>query len=718
MEKGFCMKKKTTNFLICFFYIAFLLFINNVSFLKSFIFHYSNHSFSFFSICSLFSFVLFLVLMFSFNSEKISKRSFLYFLSIIIFYNIIANIFSHFSALGFLLLYLFLMISTYATQIVIKKKFEFSIVAFTSALLLCFFLFGILNLLSYAIYFIVFILCFDIIVILKNRKDKVELVGSGSIIFSILFVIAVLGGVGRYVHIWDEFSHWAFDAKVTIDNAKLTLYTGMNYSTYSVPPFLTLWQYFVSVFSGFSESNLYIGLSVFIFIYMMPMFLYIDKKKLGFLTIVLYVIVSYGFNFLFDGAYSYSILYADLAMGFLGTAALILYFYCKNENISDKYILPLILTCIGLIKLSGFVLSFTILLVVYLIDFLDIKNKKINILSFIKKYYVSIISISFGILIWYVCMHFSRGLNDYDFRLLPDSLEPNIGLKLNKEFLLKFFTALVNSFDDGIIFGFIKINLFPFLIIIMSSICYINKKVFRENYIKYNVSLIVSYIVFFILTALSLFVMFSVYEASELKSFGRYLNCYHLILFNYILFMFCYFVNNSFKYKKCFNIVLMIIIAFIPFSKLSFFCTDFNERYKTESLSNLRKNYFIDIINKTPDNSKIYVINQQDNDGMMTMWYARYYCYPRKINAHNGAINWKILTKSNEWDLQDWGLTFKSFKNHLEEYNFEYLYLYSITDEFVDGMSKEFNVNSDLIEDNKLFKINYINGTVQILPVL
>ena len=96
------------------------------------------------------------------------------------------------------------------------------------------------------------------------------------------------------------------------------------------------------------------------------------------------------------------------------------------------------------------------------------------------------------------------------------------------------------------------------------------------------------------LTALSLFVMFSVYEASELKSFGRYLNCYHLILFNYIVFMFCYFVNTDFRYKKYFNIILMIIIVFIPFAKLSYFFTDFSERYNTEFLSNLRKDYFID----------------------------------------------------------------------------------------------------------------------------
>lgn len=718
MEEGFCMMKKTTNIVSCLLSIIFLLFLNNIGNFKSFVFHYSNLSFSFFNISFIISTLLIISIFALYGSGRIYKKNFLYVFLIIIFYNIISNMFSHFNAFGFLLIYLFLMISTYATQLVIKKKFEFSIVAFTSILLLCLFLFGILNILMCAKYFIGLLFICSIFVIFKNKDKKIEFVNSGSIIFSILFVVAVLGGVGRYVHIWDEFSHWAFDAKVTIDNAKLTLYTGMNYSTNSVPPLLTLWHYFISLFNGgFNEPNLYIGLSIFIFIYMMPMFLYIDKKKIGFLTIVLYVIVSYGFNFLFDGAYSYSILYADLAMGFLGTAAFLLYFYCKSEKIDDRFILSIVLTCIGIIKLSGFVLSFTILLFIYLIDFLDVENKKLNIVRFIKKYCVSIICIAVIVLIWCICLRISSNLNDYNFRLLPVSLQSSISLKLNKDFLLKFFTAIVNSFDDGIIFGFIRISLFPFLIIVFTSICCINKKVFKDNYIKYNISFIVSYVVFFILTALSLFVMFSVYEAGELKSFGRYLNCYHLVMVNYVLFMFTYLIIKNSKYKNCLIITLLLVIMFIPFSKLSSFVTDYSVRYKTEQLSNSRKNNFIEINSKTPLNSKVYVINQQDIEDMMMMWYARYYCYPRKINAHNGAINWKILTKSNEWDLQDWGLTFKTLKKHLREYSFEYLYLFSITDEFIDGMSHEFNIDSELLKKNRLFKISIINNDVYLQSV-
>ncbi|MBP3920867.1 MAG: hypothetical protein J6D28_04805 [Bacilli bacterium] len=719
MEKGLCVMKKSTNFIFCCLSLVYLLCINNVNSFKSLIFGYTNSSFSIFNVCFLASLLIIIILMFLFNLKKISKKTFIYLISIIAFYNLLSNIFSHFNAFGFLLLYLFLVFSTYATQLVIKRKFEFSIVIFTSALLIVLYLFGILNILPFVKYLIISLIFFEIIIVIKNKSNsKFEFIDTSLIIFSILYAIAILGGVGRYIHIWDEFSHWAYDAKVTIDNAKITLYTGMNFSTYSLPPLLTLWHYFVSIFNGYSESNLYIGLSIFIFIYMMPTFMFINKKKLGLLTTILYVIAIYGFNYLFDGAYSYSILYADLAMGFLGTSALILYFYCKIENINNKYILPLILVCISLIKSSGFVLAFTILLLIYLIDFFDFKNRKLNLIKFIKKYCISILLICIILIIWYLCVNLSSDLNDYKFTLLPISLQSNIGLKLNKEFLLKFFTATVNSFDDGILFSFIRINLFPFLMILFACICYFNKKVFKDDYIKYNISFVFSYIIFFLLTALSLFVMFSIYEAGELKSFGRYLNCYHLMLVNYVLFMFAYLISKNHRYKNCFNIFLLTIIMFIPFIKLSSFCTDFASRYETESLSNSRKNAFHEIIKNVPEDSKVFVINQQDIDDMMTLWYARFYCYPRKVSAHNGAINWKILTKSNEWDLQDWGFTFDKFKKHLMEYKFEYLFLFSITDEFVDGMSKEFDIEPYVIENNKLFKISEVDSEIQVLPVI
>ena len=155
-------------------------------------------------------------------------------------------------------------------------------------------------------------------------------------------------------------------------------------------------------------------------------------------------------------------------------------------------------------------------------------------------------------------------------------------------------------------------------------------------------------------------------------------------------------------------------MLFIPFSKSMYFFTDFDERYHTQVLSNSRKDHFNEVISKTPEHSKIYVIDQKDEDSMMNLWYARYYCYPRKVSAHNMAINWKVLTKSNEWDLSDWGFTFETFREHLNEYKYEYLFLNTVTDEFVEGMSDEFNIDSSIIKNNRLFKIDTSNSDVKL----
>lgn len=699
--------KRNTNIIIFLLFLISLLCLNNINFFKGIIFKYSNYSFSLFNIRFLISFLIFLVLLVLFNFNKIDKKKFTYFASIILGYNILSNLFYNFDCFGFLLLYIFIIFGTYITQLAIKRNFEYSIVTFMSCLLLTLFVFGLLNILLYVKYLIILLIILGIAFFIKKRKQSnIDFYTKGLYIFSILFFVAVVGGIGRYVHIFDEFSHWAFDAKVTIDKAKITLYTGMNYNTYSYPPLLSVWHYFVSIFNkGYSEPNLYIGLSIIIFTYMMPMFMYIDRKKHNIFTIIIYIITVYSFNLLFDGAYSYTILYADLVMGFIGTAAVITHFYCKKENIDDKYIMIPLLSCISLVKSSGFVLVFTILFLFYLLEYLDIKNRKLNIKKFIKNYILSIVTVCIFLLVWIICVKLSSHLVKYNFSLMPDILKTDVVLKTNKEFLLKFFTNIIHSFDSTIIFTFIRLSLFALTVIIFGSIYYLNKKTENKNAGKVCASFICSYVAFFVLTALSVFVMLSVYEAGELNSFGRYINCYHLILINYILFMMSHNSLSNNKELKCFKNVIFVIFLLVPFSKMFFFITDFNDRYNTQLLSETRTNNYYDIISKTPSDSKIYIIDQKDENSMMNLWYARYYCYPRITNANNQAINWKILTKSNKEDLGNWGFTFSGLEKHLKEYNFEYLFINSITDEFFEGMNNEFDVKITDLENYRLFKI-------------
>ena len=123
------------------------------------------------------------------------------------------------------------------------------------------------------------------------------------------------------------------------------------------------------------------------------------------------------------------------------------------------------------------------------------------------------------------------------------------------------------------------------------------------------------------------------------------------------------------------------------------------------------------IINKyTKDDSKVFVIDQTDSDGIMAMWYARYYSFPRKINAASNAITWKILTKSNTDDLQDWGLNAQTFKEELYKYGFDYVFLYSSTDEYFE-VTKDYYDNFEKAKKSTLFSVAFDGDRLNLIPI-
>lgn len=680
-----------------------LFLINNITFFKSIIFFNQIKSIVFINADIILSFLVIMILWYK---KKALNKNLWFFLIIFIFIiQLLNNFFTYFNCYSFLLLYLYLVLISFSIYLKYKLEFEISIIIGVSAILLLFFFFGIANILNYSSLILVISIALSIYIMLKNKQNNLldlfqnKFYSKSFVIFSCLFLIAILGGVGRFIHIWDEYSHWAFDAKSTILLDKLNIYSDLNSSTRIYPPILTLWHYFISMFSTFSEQNLYIGLSLFNYIYLMPVFLYI--KKYNNFLIFLFTTVVYGVPFLFGGSYAYNILYADLPMGIVSGSILILYYLNKKNLMKIIPVLFLLFNILILIKPTGIVLAATILLLFFIEYFT--KEKRIDLLGFIKTWKLPIIGMIIILGIWMVIIYITNSKIDfYDFVLLPETLKTDISLKMNKSFLLNFFTNVINSIDSSIIYGIINISLFAFLIIVFSSLYTLNKTEKSSNILVQ----VLIYIIYFCLTAFSLFVMFSKYEAENLASFGRYLNSYHIAILLLLLVLLSQKIKNT-NHKKIYFILIIILINF-PVAKLLYFGTDFKERIQTEQKSLELQNTFKIINDRTSQNSRIYIINQEDKDTIMPLWYARYYVMPRFTNASSGAINWKIKTSSNEWDLQDWGFTLEKWVDHLIKYDFDYVFLYSVTDEFWKATENFYNEDINEIKQYKLFKIeNY-----------
>lgn len=701
--------KKNKSFIIFLFLVILL---NLMEFAKYKIFNMN------FSVTNfILKFVVLILFLFVNNFRKTKNKFFKKYINVfLIVASLLSLLFSSINVLGLILLYVFIMIVTLTISNIFKLKFEISLPVSISILIFSFIMIAIAGLLKYSYIFLILFTLGCLVYIYKNKSEVLNQINkintTSFVIFSVLFLIAILSGIGRYVHVWDEYSYWAYAAKVIINTdslRELVSYTGSSY-----PPVSSIWHYVFSLFCGYSESNLYIGLTILDFIYIMPIFIKLNKKNT--LLNILFVLVSIFIPYLFNGSISYSLLYVDLSLGFLCSSTLIIddYLRKKNKSLFPVFIILIIIT---LLKPNGFVFSSCLLLLFFLKNLISYdEHKHINFNKFfekLKKYIFPVFTVLLVFLAWKLLANtFMNSGHNYSYKLIPDSLKTDLSQKLNATFMLNYFNSLIQSMDDTIIHSFINIPLFAFIIIIFSLIFKIDNKEKKYGIFKSLFPYFVFYFVFYVITALSLFIMFSYYEASKLASFSRYLAPINIALIAYLLYKSSYICKN----KKILKFICLIIIALIGFSNLTFFVTDIKQRRETMHVSESRNSAFSEIVNKTSKKSKIFIINQEDTDNIMPIWYARYYCFPRMVNANSNAITWKIKTNSNAWDLSDWGLTNSTFNKHIIQYKFDYVFLYTSTDELYEILKDDF-IDEKEAKKYKLFKIKKDETKVKLIPV-
>jgi hypothetical protein len=639
--------------------------------------------------------------------------------------------------INYFLIYCYILFMTYLFMVYAKQKFEISLTGSVSIMLLSIFVLSLFNLLSVVKYLIPISIIIGLIILyLKSKKNDTQDIkkmfqekfsGYGIVIFSILFIICILGGIGRYVHIYDEFSHWAFDAKAVISYDALSTSQDILSRTKQYPPIVSLWHYFISIFTGFNEQNLYIGLNIFIFVYIMPIFSFISKKNRWIAPLLF--ICSIVSCFLLGGVYSYNSLYVDLAFSTVFACSFIIYLLFKDDDKKLKKFLFLTLSILILIKPTGFVLAGIFIFIMLLVDYFEFNEHKIKpinlkfILSqLIKKWWKLIFLVIAVYAVWIGYVKFMDITTEdfYDLRLIPTGLETSLEYKLNFKVIGQVLYNLLKAFDDTTFYGIIQLNLLNFIIGIFALLSYVFYLKNRDN-IKLSATKVIpyflAYIAFYILTFLSIFVMFSVYEATILASFSRYLNCFNYAL---IIFIIAYISRDEFlvnKRNKVFAVIFyLLIIANVSFANMTYFISDYKDRIKTRDFSYSMQEKFKIVNDNTEKDSMVYVINQEDTDSIMPMWYSRYYIFPRKVNASSIAISWKIRTEKNIDDLGTWGLTAEELSKNLYDYKFDYLFLYSYDEEMFEKMKFMF---SDYNNASKytLFKIIRQNNTILLTPV-
>lgn len=649
--------------------------------------------------------------------EKFKKFKWLFSISVIIFC-IFNSIMPSINILAYILIFYFLMYVTFLTKKLLKFDFEISLGLSIIFFLIVLLILSIMNLLIYTKLFIVLIIILGLIYLIiyyKNLKlnpieDINNFINLKLLIFALLFIISIINGYERYVHYWDEYNMWALSAKKIIYNN--------NISNFSYPPIMSLWHYFINTFDSFKEQNLYIGNSIFIYIFIMSIFFNVKEKKL---YIPLFII-SISFYYLFGDVYSHDNLYADLPSAVVfGFGLILLYKSIMKNGMSKLY---LILPCIilTLIKPQGFVLSTVLLFIAMLLyAFKNFKwsfNKKNiidNILSIIKEFWFIIIPILLYILWSIFSKHFLISNMYITDKIMPNTLLTFLEIG-NFSILFKFILNIIKFLDNNIFIGIINLSQFNYFIFINLSIfilLYLKSKNVKKS-ISYTIPFILGFIAYYLLTSLSLLMKMPLADALNLASFTRYLGNFNVGIFMFLVWLFIsekYFNKNIKNLYLKFAISLMIILS-VPISSTLSFITDYNFRVEKRSEMYEIKSKFDVVLNNTSEKSKIYIINQKDEDGYLPMCHASYYLFPRITNA-NTQINWKLQTKNNP---SDWELSGLTLEKTLLKNDFDYLFLFTSTDELFD----EIDFMIDNIEQAKkytLFKIKKVNNSIHLIPI-
>ena len=723
------MKNKVVKntFFVILNYILFTFIVNIRFFISNLLNRGGNYQLDLINVTAVIS-VIFISLIYIFRKSIFQKKVFFWIIYCsLLLYSLAQAYYVNFIVYPFIFIYIYLMLITYFTILVYKRCFEISIVTSFSTLILGTFvlgMFGLLIIVKYVMLLSTILIGVYIYKVYKNnKKDLIKardvLFSDGFIIYTIIFTIAILGGAGMYVNSWDEYSHWAYDAKAVIYYSKFGNAQEIMSKTKAYAPIFSAWHYIVAIFNGFSEHNLFIGLNIFIATYLMPAFTLLKDKKL--FIKILSVIAIYFCCYIFGGVYIYSSLYADLAISIIFSATLILYFCIPDKENTNLLTIIMMLVILTLSKTNGFAAGITFLSMVLINEVLNKETKgndlKKYIVNIIKKYYKYLLAIIITFLIWKIYNVFMGKITHeyYNAVILPDSLRGDLALKLNSEFIRNFAKSVIKSFDSTLIHSVISISMYQYLIIIFSllfAVYYIESK-------KANIALnkmfvfILGYFVFYTLTVVAMFYAMSLYEASNLASFGRYLNWFHVGALVYIL---AYIQKLDLNKRHMPLIVIYVVIIFmIGFNNLTYFVyKDLNSGSYSTYLTYTQK---VNIIKKNvPKESMVYIIDQEDKEGIMAMWHVRYYAFPIQTNASSGAISWKIKTKKNKDDLQNWGLTKTKWVKQLTKYKFEYVYLFSSDNEFFEK-TKDLYSDYELAKKSTLFKVKVKNEKVILIPI-
>lgn len=599
-----------------------------------------------------------------------------------------------------IMLFIILSIS-FGIKIKLKISQEEAIFVSLYGITLFAYILGLFNLLGISIYAIgicsLIALVYTVIKLVRKDVSIKELITMPTVIYVVIMCFTYY--IVKDIKIgadYDEYMFWATNLKQMM--AKNCLWA--NYKIDGIhlvyPPFTAVTEYIFCKFNGgYNDGAIYFGMISLMITAILPIFKNEKYKISSFIRIVLGFVFTYLAIVLFK--FNIANIAVDCIIGVNFAAAMYIGYLAKEKK--DYIVLIMLLISITLIKTNGMLFAGIVVMQMFLNIIFKrcTSNNKKEFAREILMVVIMLAIIIFTYITWKV--YYTANGKQIDDRHDKNYVE-NIDLKefvnaillkneaedRNKEIVKTFKRSMTKTRiirkhqynTTWCVFGAINI-----LSIIYLLICKDKLKTFA-NFLSINIGFFI-----YILTNLLMFMfVFQAYQGETVMGFDRYMQTYLLAMLLNIGF---FLLNNP---NKKFMIGVVVLTLLIQ-SKFNRTLVDPRKypRSKIDERTIENSNY---INNNVAENEKVFIIDQK-LDGGVEFVKTKYLIAPRETNL---LYEWNI-GNSTEGVYYKIAFTEEEFLEKLKNENYDYIYIISINERFLDDYK---NIFSEQIKE-KLNKI-------------
>ena len=516
----------------------------------------------------------------------------------------------------------------------------------------------------------------------------------GLLLFIIIYFLIIIQNKYTVFITWDEFTHWG---KMVRDNLELNgLYSVIESSTYhkNYPPIISLIQSFWCLLSGgFSETYCYRAINIFVFSVIFSLFDFKKEKRImnyyrETILLVLFFLVS-----IIPLREIYNLfvsIYLDVIVSFFSA---IFIYKSYTINMKDKFqIFNYILLGITLIYVKQIAIAF-FFMGIFILILRNILSKSL-IINLKKLILILVIVLGFFIM-WDIytipVKHLSQfNYSSIDLHELYDISINNIGIDyklLTKE---HYISSLLNTPLINTPFNMSYVQFSIILTIIITLLTYSKVNILKSLILP---CAFVIGIIGYAFTQYTLYLFcYSVYEATNLASYCRYMNIF--ILFGLYLILFLVYKRAKESKKHSVNVIIIIFIISISINGLLSF--DFMNSNRVGFFMLPDTPPLVEQLNniEIKDNKKIIIIDNEP-ERFKIIPYLNFY-YP-KIHADEFCLA-NIEIPAGPFCSS---LTNEAFKEYVSGYDYLYTMYYDYP--FYDTWTETF---TEYLLINRLYEIN------------